>query len=475
MGANIKKIDASNHFGTAFVRDNTILYRKSINLSMFRSACLFLLLCFGISPSLNGQSNFEFTHGKKKTKIRFTLVNNLILIPVQINGYPLQFILDSGVNYSLLFSNEKVRSLPFEDKKSFQLKGLGTNKPIDAYRVLANTFRVRNMISHKHEILLIPEEEYVFSKRMGTQIDGILGYSFFQDHVVEIDYKRKVLTVALSEEKMKRKPKGVTLPIALHQRKPFIPIKVQLNDSTQVEGNVLLDSGSSDALWLFEGVHGIKKKAPFFKDFLGTGINGDIFGHRGKVEQVVLSNYSMQEVKVAYPDTTAFQKIKFIDNRIGSIGGEFLSRFKVQINYPERELYLHPNRGSQKPFYYNLSGMELGFDGVRLVKEQMSPIRRRSIADNDESGGVEVYLNQRYQLKLYQSIAVIQIRPDSPAEKAGLKIGDVITHINKKSLHHLPLSEVIAKLQTHPKDKIRISYLRGGKSFRTLIVLEKLF
>lgn len=441
---------------------------------MFR---FFFLLIFSIlwfPALLFGQNNFQFTHGKNKTKIHFSLVNNLILIPVEINGYPLQFILDSGVNYSLLFSNERVNAMPFQNKKVFQLKGLGTDKPIPAYRVIASTFGVKNMMSQNHEVLLIPEEEFIFSRRMGTQIDGILGYSFFQNHRVSIDYKRQILTITAPEETLKRNDKWISLPIVFNQKKPFIPIKVQMNDSILVEGNVLLDSGSSDALWLFEGSHGIEKQTPSFEDFLGTGINGDIFGSRGKVNALSLSDFAMQEVKVAYPDTTAFQKIQFVNRRIGSIGGELLSRFKVVIDYPNAKLHLRPYKKSNRPFYYNLSGMELGYNGMRLVKEPMNNIRRRSIADSDESGGVEIFLNQRFQLNLYRSIEIIQVRPNSPAEKAGLKKGDVITHINRKSLHRLALSEVIAKLQTFPKDKIRVTYIREGKSFRALMVLEKL-
>lgn len=441
---------------------------------MFRFLPYFLLAFLWLPSLLSAQNNFRFTHGKNQTKIHFSLVNNLVVIPVKINGYPLQFILDSGVNYSLLFSNDRVKSLPFKNKKAFQLKGLGTDKAIPAYRVVANTFSVKNMTSKRHEVLLIPEEEFVFSRRMGTQIDGIIGYSLFQNHKIHIDYQRQILTIAETEKKLKRKSNWFSLPLVFHQRKPFISVALKINDGKQVTGNVLLDTGSSDALWLFEGAQGIEKNTPIFEDFLGTGINGDIFGSRGKIKELMLSNFSMQEVKVAYPDTTAFQKIEFINRRIGSLGGELLSRFKVLIDYPNGTLHLRPYKKTNRPFYYNLSGMELGYNGVRLVKERMNTLRRRSIADKDESGGVEVFLNQRFQLKLYQSIEVIQVRAGSPAEKAGLQMGDVITHINRKSLHHLGLSEVIGKLQTFPKDKIRITYMRKGKSYRTLVVLEKL-
>ena len=63
-------------------------------------------------------------------------------------------------------------------------------------------------------------------------------------------------------------------------------------------------------------------------DFLATGINGDVFGQRGKVKQISFGEYSLSEVKVAYPDTESISQVELAENRIGSIGAEILSRFK---------------------------------------------------------------------------------------------------------------------------------------------------
>ena len=48
---------------------------------------------------------------------------------------------------------------------------------------------------------------------------------------------------------------------------------------------MLLDTGSSDAIWLFENeTIGIPDKN--YDDFLGRGLGGDIFGKRTKVRSI---------------------------------------------------------------------------------------------------------------------------------------------------------------------------------------------
>lgn len=65
---------------------------------------LFLLIVY-VLP-LFGQDAFEFADGNKKVSIPFKLINNLIFIPIKVNGIELNFLLDSGVEETILFSLE---------------------------------------------------------------------------------------------------------------------------------------------------------------------------------------------------------------------------------------------------------------------------------------------------------------------------------------------------------------------------------
>ena len=71
---------------------------------------------------------------KKKVKLKFEYLNNLILIPVQLNGKNLTFLLDSGVQQTLLFSVEN-EDLSLENIQKMKFTGLGGSVEIEGYVV----------------------------------------------------------------------------------------------------------------------------------------------------------------------------------------------------------------------------------------------------------------------------------------------------------------------------------------------------
>ena len=67
---------------------------------------------------------------------------------------------------------------------------------------------------------------------------------------------------------------------------------------------------------------------------------------------------------------------------------------------------------------------------------------------------------------------ITQVRPDSPAAKAGIKIGDVIKKFGGKEVKNFTeLVKLIAKKK--PKDKVAIELIREGKTITTEIELGK--
>ena len=53
---------------------------------------------------MNAQDGFKFfDKGKRYEDISFQLINNLVVIPIEINGKGLNFIFDTGVNKTIVF------------------------------------------------------------------------------------------------------------------------------------------------------------------------------------------------------------------------------------------------------------------------------------------------------------------------------------------------------------------------------------
>ena len=120
-----------------------------------------------------GQSRFNFSDGFHKRTFSFEVINNLIVVPIKINGTEFNFILDSGVNNTILFNSDLISNFDFKNKKSINLKGFSNVASIKAFQVEADLFEIDRLKSYNHELLILAEENLKFSQRMGTQIDGI--------------------------------------------------------------------------------------------------------------------------------------------------------------------------------------------------------------------------------------------------------------------------------------------------------------
>lgn len=75
---------------------------------------------------------------KEKTVIKFKLINNLIFIPININGVELTFMLDSGIAETILFSLEN-RDVDFKNIEKITFRGLGETVNVEALKSLKTT------------------------------------------------------------------------------------------------------------------------------------------------------------------------------------------------------------------------------------------------------------------------------------------------------------------------------------------------
>jgi len=95
-------------------------------------------------PLLVLAQGYFLPKGQKFEKIKFELINNLIIIPVEINGAELTFILDSGVSKPILFNLSQSDSIPINNVSEVTIRGLGTGEPMKALSSKSNIFRLGN-------------------------------------------------------------------------------------------------------------------------------------------------------------------------------------------------------------------------------------------------------------------------------------------------------------------------------------------
>ena len=91
------------------------------------------------------------------------------------------------------------------------LRGLGNQPALEAYRVKIDQLSIGDFYLKKLTALVLPESEFILSKRVGTHIDGIIGHDLFEHYAVLIDYPRKYLKInpVKTQKRWKKKENNV--------------------------------------------------------------------------------------------------------------------------------------------------------------------------------------------------------------------------------------------------------------------------
>jgi len=435
---------------------------------------LLIIVAFLAIP-LQAQTDWIFQSRSKKIRIPFENINNLVVFPLRLNGVERNFIFDSGVRKTLVFYEEDVQNFEKEKAEKITLQGLGGTANLIGFRSDGNLLEIKKLKATDFEVLWINAEHFEFSKRMGVAIGGIIGVDLLRNFRVTLNYQRKLMVLEPFEYPFTPPKRSRSYPLKFIHEKPFLPVELGFDHGETVDGVVLMDSGSSDALWLFEGQQGLKAHSPFFKDFLGRGITGDVFGKRGKVSTLKFADIDFRQVKVAYPDTTYLQSTSFMGDRIGSIGGELLSRFWICWDYPRDRVYLRERKNIHKPFYYNLSGIEVQYSSLALVRQRVYPEITSGTSNSSGFEGKEIFLQPRYTYKLRPLVEISKVRADSPAAEVGIQPGDVLLRINGKPTEKMKLSEVNALLQQKPGKRIQLYLRREVRTFKVQFRLREVF
>lgn len=421
------------------------------------------------------QNDFVIENDKGYFKQKFELVNDLVVVPVELNGRELSFLLDTGVNSTILFSFTSEDSTIVNDPSVIFLKGLGSEEPVRALKSNMNEFKLGEAVSRNLDVYIIEGDVFSISNRLGVEINGILGYDFFKDFVIEMNYKSEKMKVyEKSVYKYKKCRRCIDVPLRFYRKKPYIEANVSIEGSETRAVDLLVDSGSGDALWLFKDPDkGLFLPKKSFKDFLGFGITGSVYGDRSRIKSFSLKDYSLEDITVSFPDSLSLQSVKSFDERDGSIGAQVLKRFHSVFDFSGRNLRLKPNSNFNDPFEYNMSGVVVRHKGFKIVKNNFSGSNFK-IESEREEGTVAHSTVRDIIFSLEPSYEVAEIRPDSPAEIAGLKVGDEIVELNGRPVYRYNLNKITEILSSREGRKIKLAILRRGVPFEIEFRLERI-
>jgi len=429
----------------------------------------FLFIIF-FSIFTSAQNSFEIKD-TKKVVIPFKLINNLIFIPITVNGAELTFMLDTGVAETTIFSleNKEMRLSPLE---KMRFSGLGGSESIEGFKSDHNLGKIgKHFVNDSFTLFIILDQDFNISSHIGIPVNGIIGYHFFKNHPVVIDYASKKITVYQDREMFRKKvKKSDALPISIERNKPYIFTDVEMTNERK-SSKLLIDLGNSDAIWLFPTlIKNFVYNRPNIDDFLGRGFNGDIYGKRSRIHNFYLGDFKFEKPLTAMPDEFSIQHVSLVGDRKGSVGGEIMRRFTAAFDYPNQKLYLKKNGNYNDPFHFNMSGLDFQQDGMQWEKDLVNLETKRK--DNGTMGVELINNSLQYKFVLKPLFSIAGVRKDSPADKGGLKKGDQLISINGRKTSEMTLHKIMDMMKSDEGKTINMVILRKNQELRLGFTLE---
>jgi hypothetical protein len=388
-----------------------------LNASLRKMFSIFLLI-LTLFTTVRAQKNSN-PPSKLITQIPFTtFTGGVVVVKAQLVGYPdtLNFIMDTGSGGISLDSITCVRlniTPLLTDKFISGIGGIRQLRYVNNRSLIIGNIRVDSLNFHVSDYDIL-------SSVYGDRIDGIIGLSFYSRYIIKIDYDSNLIYV-YSRGNFKYpkggftlKPNIVSLPI----------VGAALRDVRDVSANFYFDTGAGLCLLLNSDFINDSSILNTEKKPLPTQAQG--MGGKANMKVTTMKEFKLGPYRFRNIPTHIFDDVFNVTSYpflAGLIGNDVLRRFNIILNYEKRIFYLTPNSHFRDPFDYSYTGL-----GLYWIEGE---------------------------------IRVGDVMKDSPADKAGFKVDDVVIAINSNMSQNLQLYKSMLQ-NTGERVKILVNRPGGG-------------
>ena len=259
--------------------------------------------------------------------IAFRAMLNLIFTPLTINGQgPYNFVIDTGATQTVI-SERVATSQGFKPVATTIMHGVG-----GVGKVESKMYKVDELTIGDVKIKNLPVG--TFTDPLVTQIaDGIIGTATLSDFIVTINYPERQMELS------RKPPAGESLPVWYFSNLLLLPVEV----NGKFKGNFVIDTGAVTTVLS----HSMAAKLGVTEDTPDAKVDVGIAGVGGtesvvlRVPEVMLKTDDNNEV---FPQLVSID-LKNISRMIGTeiagvLGYDFLSKYKVMLDYTKAEIRL---------------------------------------------------------------------------------------------------------------------------------------
>lgn len=372
---------------------------------------------------------YRFTSDAKSIRVPIELANGLIVLKVRVNSSrPLHFIFDTGASISVI-DPQTAKALGLRAKGKLNLDATGGS--VQSGLVGPVSLSVAGVTVFKQTLATVDLD--AAAPLFGYKIDGIIGYDFINNFVVEIDYAAGSMSLYETGSYKYAGP-GESIPIELMEKTPFVRARIGLNGREPIEGKFEVDSGGTGILFLhtpFVNKHKMLETLTTQSQSKLGGAGGSAEAVKAHVPTVELGSLVLKNSLVVFAQGTEGSEGK--SDYDGELGGGFFSKFNMILDYSRSQMILE--RSQSISTLKDLSGLDIVAEPPR-----------------------------------FRTYVVNGVAADSPAAAVGVQEEDTIVAVDGQSTARLTLRE-LRQLFTQPGERV-LSVRRGSKTIRMRMRLQ---
>jgi hypothetical protein len=379
---------------------------------------------------------FNLEQSQKNVTIPFRLVRNMIIIKLKINDQgPFNFVLDTGVGLMIITEPKLVDSIKLSSKIVIKIPGLGDNEDNEAYLTPTLNIGIPGLESHDITAAILKTDRFNLSGFAGVPVDGLLGYEFFSNLAVKINFRDSTVTVCKPKD-LRHLGKMTRIPISIEQRKPYLQAGIIFSNGEKVDSKLIIDIGAGHPVSIENMVKDGEVPKKSISASLGIGLNGPIEGYLSRVTEVDIGKYKLMDVIASFPNENNRHLSSYVA-RDGNLGVGILKKFDVIFDYPDNLLYLRPGAFFKEPFEHDMSGLEY------------------------------------YTTNDFRHVIVSRVEPGSAADDIGMEKGDEIMSVNFRPVAQMTLEDLDEIFESRNNRSIFLEIYHDKKYDYVILTLKR--